>query len=73
MAVQKTSATRDAGQPYGRLLVLMAGCLTVALGGLSGVRPETILIRALIAGMVTALMVRVVMLVFQMFYAEDDD
>lgn len=73
MAVQKTSATGDARQPYGRLLVLMSGCLTVLLGGLSGVRPETILIRALIAGIITALVVRIIVLVFQTFYAEEDD
>lgn len=73
MAVQKTSTTGDAGQPYGRLMVLMSGCLTVVLGGISGARPETILIRALIAGLVTALVVRVIMLVFQTFYAEEDD
>jgi hypothetical protein len=73
MAIQKTSRPADTQQPYGRLLVLMACCLTVALGGLSGVRPETILIRAVTAGIITALIARVVTIVFQTFYTEDDD
>ncbi|MEZ6132239.1 MAG: hypothetical protein R3C59_26560 [Planctomycetaceae bacterium] len=73
MSVQKSTSKGELPQPIGRLLGLLAGCLTVGFGGWTGMRPETVVWRALAIAVVTAVAVRVIVLVMTTFFLENDD
>ena len=73
MAVRKPTGKITTPQPVGGALGLLAGCLVVGLGGWVGLRPETILVRALIVGGVTAVAVRIVTAVFNTVFSEKDE
>jgi len=73
MSVQKTSTKNESQQPIGRLCGLMAGCVCVALGGWMEMRPETIVTRGLAISVVTAVAVRIVVVVYTTCFQENDD
>ncbi|MEZ6123452.1 MAG: hypothetical protein R3C49_09790 [Planctomycetaceae bacterium] len=72
MGVSKTRA-QSSDQPFGKILGLLAGSIAVMVGIWRGVSPETVLVRAMIVGFVTAVGARTLISVLKTFFAEDDD
>jgi len=73
MAVQTSPARNSSQQPFGRVIGLLSGCLVVGLCGWNGLRPETILTRAIIVGCVMGAAARMLIVLFSTVFAEEDD
>lgn len=68
MSAQSTKK-QTGQQPTHKAVGLLASCAVVVFGGWIGLRPETILVRALVVGFVTAWLVKIVL---QTVKAADD-
>lgn len=60
MAVRKSTNKQQTQQPIHKAIGLMACCAVVVFGGWMRLRPETILLRAIVVGCVTTFLVKMV-------------
>lgn len=72
MSVQSTK-NRSSQPPIDKAIGLFASCAMVVLGGWMGLRPETILVRALVVGFVTMFLLKMVIHMVNSASDEEDD
>lgn len=72
MSVQSTK-NRSNQPPIAKAIGLFASCAVVVLGGWMGLRPETILVRAVVVGCVTAFLIKLVVDLVNSADDEEDD
>lgn len=72
MATQR-STNNTKPQPFDKAIGLLAACVMVVFGGWIALRPEIILLRALVVGCATNVLVRILIGVMNSAEAANDD